>query len=203
MLQARVSDLNRVYRDLDNATLSNSNNDVDEYITTFRGVVSDINNWAKVKLEEHYIIYKFLSNLGPAFSPYASNYAANQDALDTQKYTLDTCIMDFSIEHQVWLSRAQDSGTNKILVYEPTISTNAIPDYRCVPHCTFCQKNNHVRDECRDLHPHLRRSGVTKRGSRDAKRPLGRVSKKKKSSSKRQRRQIKEEDSDLTELASA
>ncbi|MCJ1471243.1 hypothetical protein MMC07_009891, partial [Pseudocyphellaria aurata] len=150
-----------------------------DYVLQFRTIVNELRNFSgKLKLDENWLIYLFLSNLGSEHSAYFETYAQEHDPFDDDgnaKYTLSSAMHHFQntvknpssksasgIEnvsvalvaantpvHQTTIQEGAQVGTN---------NAHVLTLQKTVKYCTFCKRDYYTENECRLKYPHLAKS---------------------------------------------
>jgi hypothetical protein len=149
--QSRDSNFfNDAFRKLNDFTLIDCISSSD-YVSRFRLVVNELQRFfIKMKLNENWLIYRFHFNLNSNHSAYFESYSQNHESFKTDdilKHTLNFVMQRF--ENIV-------KNLVKINVSVVIMFVVIASEMKMIKHCTHCDKDFHIKEECRKKHFHLK-----------------------------------------------
>lgn len=165
--------LNDTFQKLHTLTLADCKSPVD-YVLQFRSIVNELRNFSgKLRLDENWLIYLFLSNLGPEHSSYFETYAQEHDPFTEDgeaKFTLSSTMHHFQNTVKNPSSKPiSDKATVTLIAANMPAHQSTVQDgaqigtshsrvltlQKTVKYCTFCKRDYHTENECRIKHPNL------------------------------------------------
>lgn len=165
--------LNNTFQKLHSLTLPDCKGSAD-YVLQFCNIVNELRNFSrKLKLDENWLIYLFLSNLGPEHASYFETYAQEHDPFDDNgnaKFTLSSAMHHFqntirnpssktTLDRESVALVAANMPAQQSIVQDGaqigTSNSRVLTIQKTIKYCTHCKRDFHTKNECRLKHPNL------------------------------------------------